>query len=201
MLIKIFTGHTPFQGHLQHLYSAHPNTTKGMHNPFTVFTSTSMAIPNDLWWLLYHCKSCLHGHCWLIQWMALHIPLWFWQWNKYWTEDIIYNICGYWRVQFGWWTKIHIKYISAVSHWLGCQTSPFISRIPWVKWQSWAWCKSCKKNTLNNTGSINNDKVPRAILQYRNTPLPNIHLSPAQILFHCQLWDHIPSHPSHYHLH
>ena len=65
--------------------------------------------------------------------------------------------------------------------------------------------KATKRTLYNNisssTGSINNYKVARAILQYRNTPLPNIHLSPVQILFHCQLWDHIPSHPSHYHLH
>ena len=65
--------------------------------------------------------------------------------------------------------------------------------------------KATKRTLYNNisssTGSINNYKVARAILQYRNTPLPNIHLSPVQILFHCQLWDHIPSHPSHYHYH
>ena len=55
-------------------------------------------------------------------------------------------------------------------------------------------------NNSSSTGSINNDKVARAILQYRNTPLPNIQLSPGQILFR-QLRDHIPSHPSHYRLH
>ena len=39
-------------------------------------------------------------------------------------------------------------------------------------------------NNKSPDGSLNNDKVARAILQYRNTPLPDIGLSPAQILFH-----------------
>ena len=46
--------------------------------------------------------------------------------------------------------------------------------------------------------SLNNDKVAHPILQYRNTPLPDIGLIPAQILFHRQLRDSIPSHPTHY---
>ena len=50
-------------------------------------------------------------------------------------------------------------------------------------------------------GSLHNDKITTAILQYRNTPLPDINLSPAQILFHRHLKDSLPSHPSHYHLH
>ena len=65
--------------------------------------------------------------------------------------------------------------------------------------------KAAKRILYNNisssTGPIKNDKVARAILQYRNTPLPNIHFSHDQILFHHQLQDHIPSHPSHYCLH
>ena len=39
------------------------------------------------------------------------------------------------------------------------------------------------------------------ILQYWNTPLPNINLSPAQVLLHCQLRDSIPAHPAHYRSH
>ena len=38
-------------------------------------------------------------------------------------------------------------------------------------------------------------------MQYRNTPLPYINLSPAQILFYHQLCDHIPANPVHYELH
>ena len=37
-----------------------------------------------------------------------------------------------------------------------------------------------------------------SLLQYRNTPLPDIALSPAQILLHRQLRDSIPAHPAHY---
>ena len=54
---------------------------------------------------------------------------------------------------------------------------------------------------LNKDGSLNNDKVTAALLQYKNTPLPDIDLSPAQILFHRELRDSIPSHRSNYHLH
>ena len=35
----------------------------------------------------------------------------------------------------------------------------------------------------------------QAILQYRNTPIQGIGLSPAQLLLHRHLWDYIPSHP------
>ena len=38
-------------------------------------------------------------------------------------------------------------------------------------------------------------------MQYCNTPPPYINLSSAQILFHCQLRDHIPTNPVHYKLH
>ena len=38
-------------------------------------------------------------------------------------------------------------------------------------------------------------------MQYRNTSLPYINFSPAQILFHHQLRDHIPADPVHYKLH
>ena len=64
--------------------------------------------------------------------------------------------------------------------------------------------KSAKRIIMNNTsadGSLNNDKAARAIMMYRNTPLPHINLSPAQILFHRQLRDHLPVHPAQYKLH
>ena len=57
------------------------------------------------------------------------------------------------------------------------------------------------RDCTSSNGDLNNDKALSAILQYRNTPLPDIDLSPAQILFHRNLKDSIPSHPSHYHLH
>ena len=64
--------------------------------------------------------------------------------------------------------------------------------------------KSAKRIINGNTdksGSLDNDKAARAILQYRNTPIPDINLSPAQILFHRQLRDHIPANPKLYELH
>ena len=64
--------------------------------------------------------------------------------------------------------------------------------------------KAAKRIISDNAspdGSINNDKVAIAILQYRNTPLRDINLSPAQILFHRQLRDSLPNNPRHYQLH
>ena len=60
--------------------------------------------------------------------------------------------------------------------------------------------KAARCIVLDNTlpdGSLDNDKAGREILQYRNTPRNDIHLSPAQILLHRQLRDHLPIHPEH----
>ena len=57
------------------------------------------------------------------------------------------------------------------------------------------------QDNANRDGSLDNNKIAIAILQYRNTPLLNTNLSPAQILFHRKLKDAIPTHPSHYRLH
>ena len=61
--------------------------------------------------------------------------------------------------------------------------------------------KRILRNNLSADGSLNNNNFLAAILQYRNTPLPDINLSPAQILFHRQLCDTIPTHRSQYQLH
>lgn len=64
--------------------------------------------------------------------------------------------------------------------------------------------KSAKRIIHNNISagrSLNNDRAAQAILQYRNTPLPDIKLNPAQILLDYPLKDIIPTHPSHYCLH
>ena len=56
-------------------------------------------------------------------------------------------------------------------------------------------------NNVASDGSLNTDNAARALLAYRNTPLPDIHLSPAQILLHRNLRDGIPVHPSHHKMH
>ena len=64
--------------------------------------------------------------------------------------------------------------------------------------------KAVKRIIYNNTpsnGSLDNDKAAKAIMQYPNTPLPDLSLSPVQILFHCNIRDYIPTRPSHYELH
>ena len=58
--------------------------------------------------------------------------------------------------------------------------------------------KVSKRILLDNVGpagDINNDKVTRALLQHRNTPLQEIGLSPAQILYGRALRDCIPTSP------
>ena len=63
--------------------------------------------------------------------------------------------------------------------------------------------KTAKQTIIDNTlcGSLDTDKAARAILEYRNTPIQSLGLSPAQILFHRQLRDHIPNHPTNLRLH
>ena len=58
--------------------------------------------------------------------------------------------------------------------------------------------KTAKRIVNGNTdaqGSLDNDKAARAILQYRNTPIQGIGLSPAQLLLHRRLRDSIPLQP------
>ena len=59
--------------------------------------------------------------------------------------------------------------------------------------------KTAKRILRDNTardGSLNTDKACRAFLQYRNTPVKHVGLSPAQILFHRNLRDGIPMDPA-----
>ena len=61
--------------------------------------------------------------------------------------------------------------------------------------------KSAKRiirDNISPNGSLDNDRVVQAIMQHRNTPIPELGLSPAQLLLHRQLRDHIPSSPKHY---
>ena len=62
-----------------------------------------------------------------------------------------------------------------------------------------AQCIICDNAPPN--GSLNTNAATRAILQYCNTPLPEMNLSPAQILFHRQLCVHLPVNSCYYHLH
>ena len=54
---------------------------------------------------------------------------------------------------------------------------------------------------IDAEGSTDTNKVMKAVLQYRNTPIPELGLSPAQLLLHRQLRDSIPAHPTRYRLH
>ena len=50
-------------------------------------------------------------------------------------------------------------------------------------------------NHISPGGSLHNDAVTRAMLQYRNTPIKGLGLSPAQVLFHRNLRDGLPMRP------
>ena len=63
--------------------------------------------------------------------------------------------------------------------------------------------KSAKKiinDHVSLNGCIDNNKFAQAVLQYRNTPMEGVGLSPAQLLFNRNLRDFIPCHPKHYKL-
>ena len=80
----------------------------------------------------------------------------------------------------------------------------FQSDYPQSNGQAEVAVKSTKRiihDNANSNGSLNNDATVRSILQYRKTPLQDCGLSPAQIVFHRQLKDSIPCHPSKYQLH
>jgi hypothetical protein len=55
--------------------------------------------------------------------------------------------------------------------------------------------KRLLQENMNRDGSLNCDSVSRALLQYRNTPIKHLGLSPAQILFHRDLKDQLPIDP------
>ena len=54
-----------------------------------------------------------------------------------------------------------------------------------------------RENT-DKSGTLDTDKFARALLNYRNTPLKDIGLSPAQIIFSRPIRDHLPIAPGNY---
>ena len=61
--------------------------------------------------------------------------------------------------------------------------------------------KKLIRDCTGHQGSLDNDMAALAILQYRNTPIQGIELSPAQLLLHRSLRDYIPLHPHLYQPH
>lgn len=61
--------------------------------------------------------------------------------------------------------------------------------------------KRIVRDNANADGSLDNDKVAQAVLQYRNTPIQGLGFSPAQLLLHRHLRDAIPTRPRLYRPH
>ena len=53
--------------------------------------------------------------------------------------------------------------------------------------------KRCLGGNIDRNGSLDNEKVARAIMTHRNTPLYETGLSPAEMLFGFKLRDHLPN--------
>ena len=49
------------------------------------------------------------------------------------------------------------------------------------------------QNNTSSTGYLNTDNVVRALIQYRNTRIQQLNVSPAQLLYGRTLRDHLPS--------
>ena len=58
--------------------------------------------------------------------------------------------------------------------------------------------KRLLRDNLSNNGSLDNDRLMRAMMQYRNTPLSDLRLSPAQIVFNRQIREFMPVLPHKY---
>jgi hypothetical protein len=53
--------------------------------------------------------------------------------------------------------------------------------------------KKLLRDNTGHGGSLDTDKIMRAVLQYHNTPMQDSRRSPAQMVFGCQMRDFIPS--------
>ena len=53
--------------------------------------------------------------------------------------------------------------------------------------------KRLLRENISPSGDLNTDSTARALLQYRNTPLQDLGVSPAQLLYGRQLRDHLNS--------
>ena len=58
--------------------------------------------------------------------------------------------------------------------------------------------KRILRENTDASGSLDNDKFARALMNYRNTPCKDLNLSPAQIIFGRKLRDHLPILPGNF---
>ena len=100
--------------------------------------------------------------------------------------------------------SLHTSSRSFCTHQWGVQHRLSSGEYPQSNGRADLGAKSAKCIIYDNVepnGSLNTNAAAGTVLQYRNTPLPNINLSPAQILFYRQLRDHLPVKSCYYNLH
>ncbi|KAL9987034.1 hypothetical protein ACROYT_G001269 [Oculina patagonica] len=103
-----------------------------------------------------------------------------------------------------WWARIHCSSHMPIPEGVGCPPPSIISSIPHSNCRAEIGVKTVKRIITDNTtlnGSLDTDSLQHAILQYRNTPDPNMQLSPAQCVFGRPIKDFIPILPGRYQPH
>ena len=158
-----------------------------------------MALPTNMCRLLWNWWTILPRGSWPIQLLDWNFP--FPIEYQIWTtrQTPTRTVYNFWRPRRNIERRrpsIHILNIWNLHITMGHTSSYLISCVPPIQWTCWA-CRQISKTNYPRQHNQRFTRAARALLQHCNTPLQGIGLSPAQILFHRQLRDHIPTHTEH----